>query len=187
MHHLIETSLTLVCLCNIIHLMSDPERNSQFCFPQSLRENKTKWFPVGPDIKRFVIFLDFHFKSNKRITGANQNSRYLAHKTNLASAWNKCARFATRSRLGSSQLNVLFSGGPYHPINPKNCIYVVFYILVPSQSRRTLTRLTSTSKGPLFSSKIGLCCLVPFVIPNLFRAFPPYESQSPPTPPKAVI
>ena len=40
------------------------------------RENKTNWFPEGPDIlKRFVIFLDFHFKSNKRITGANQNSR----------------------------------------------------------------------------------------------------------------
>ena len=28
MHHLIETSLTLVCLCNIKHLMSDPEGNS---------------------------------------------------------------------------------------------------------------------------------------------------------------
>ena len=33
------------------------------------------WFPEGPDIKCFVIFLDFHFDSNKRITGANQNSR----------------------------------------------------------------------------------------------------------------
>ena len=32
------------------------------------------WFPEGPDIKCFVIFLDFHFNSNKRITGANQNS-----------------------------------------------------------------------------------------------------------------
>ena len=39
------------------------------------RENKTKWFPEGPDIKYFVIFLDFHFNSNKKITGANQNSR----------------------------------------------------------------------------------------------------------------
>ena len=29
----------------------------------------------GPDIKSFVIFLEFHFNSNKRITGANQNSR----------------------------------------------------------------------------------------------------------------
>ena len=38
---------------------------------QDLRENKTNWFPEGPDIK----FLDFHFNSNKRITGANQNSR----------------------------------------------------------------------------------------------------------------
>ena len=40
-----------------------------------LEGNKTNWFPEGPDIKCFVIFLDFHFNSNKRITGANQNSR----------------------------------------------------------------------------------------------------------------
>ena len=39
------------------------------------RENKTNWFREGPDIKCFVIPLDFHFNSNKRITGANQNSR----------------------------------------------------------------------------------------------------------------
>ena len=40
------------------------------------RENKTaNWFPDGPDTKCFVIFLDFHFNSNQRITGANQNSR----------------------------------------------------------------------------------------------------------------
>ena len=39
-----------------------------WCFPrlswgkhQDSRENKTNWFPVGPDIKCFVIFLDFHF------------------------------------------------------------------------------------------------------------------------------
>ena len=25
------------------------------------RENKTNWFPKGPDIKCFVILLDFHF------------------------------------------------------------------------------------------------------------------------------
>ena len=53
-----------------------------WCFPQlrlgkhqDSRENKTNWFPERPDIKCFVIFLDFHFNSNKRITGANQNSR----------------------------------------------------------------------------------------------------------------
>ena len=28
---------------------------------QDLRENKTNWFPEGPDIKCFVTFLDFHF------------------------------------------------------------------------------------------------------------------------------
>ena len=39
------------------------------------RENKTNCFPEGPYIKCFVIFQDFHFNSNKRITGANQNSR----------------------------------------------------------------------------------------------------------------
>ena len=60
--------------------MSDPEGNSQFCFPkghhdQDSRETKTNQFPEGPDIQCFVIFLDFHFNSNKRITGANKNSR----------------------------------------------------------------------------------------------------------------
>ena len=150
---------------------------------------------MGPDIKRFVIFLDFHFKSNKRITGANQNSRYLAHKTNLASAWNKCARFATRSRLGSSQLNVLFSGAPYHPINPKNCwiLYIVIYILVPSQSRRTLTRWTSTSKGPrgfLFScslQKLGCVALFPLLFLICSVLFHRTHLFRPPTPPKGAI
>ena len=48
------------------------------------RENKTNWFPEGPDIECFVIFLDFHFNSNKRITGENQNSRLGTYKnTNL--------------------------------------------------------------------------------------------------------
>ena len=28
---------------------------------QDLREKKTNWFPEGPDIKCFVILLDFHF------------------------------------------------------------------------------------------------------------------------------
>ena len=32
--------------------MSDPKVSS--------RENKTNWFPEGPNIKCFVIFLDFH-------------------------------------------------------------------------------------------------------------------------------
>ena len=53
-------------------------RGKQFCFPENqtsgLEENKINWFPKGLDIKCFVIFLDFHFSSNKRITGANQNS-----------------------------------------------------------------------------------------------------------------
>ena len=52
-----------------------------WCFPRR-RENKTNWFPEGSDIKCFVIFLDFHFNSNKRITEANENepkqsTRYL--------------------------------------------------------------------------------------------------------------
>ena len=38
-------------------------------------KKKTNWFPEGPDMKWFVIFLDFHFNSNKGKTGANQNSR----------------------------------------------------------------------------------------------------------------
>ena len=39
---------------------------------QDARENKTNWFPEGPDIKCFVLFLNFHFNSNKRIAGANK-------------------------------------------------------------------------------------------------------------------
>ena len=61
--------------------MSDPEGNSSPVFTRILmflstssRENKTNWFPKRPDIKCFVIVLDFLSKSNKRITGANQNS-----------------------------------------------------------------------------------------------------------------
>ena len=34
----------------------------------------------GPDINCFVIFLDFHFNSDKSITGANQNSRLGSYK-----------------------------------------------------------------------------------------------------------
>ena len=52
-----------------------------WCFPRRSRgkhqtQGKTKvnWFPEGPEIKCFVIFLDFNFNSNKRITGANQNN-----------------------------------------------------------------------------------------------------------------
>ena len=57
------------------------------------KENKTNWFPEGSDIKCFVIFLDFHFNSNKRITGANENepkqsTRYLQqHKFNSENHW----------------------------------------------------------------------------------------------------
>ena len=66
-----------------------------WCFPrrsrgkhQDSRENKTNWFPKGPDIKCFVIFRDFHFNSNKRITGANQSTRHLQeHKFNSQNHW----------------------------------------------------------------------------------------------------
>ena len=37
--------------------MSDPEGKKH----QDSKENKTNWFPQGPDIKCFVIFLAFHF------------------------------------------------------------------------------------------------------------------------------
>ena len=67
--------------------MSGPEGNKWLCFPGSLqdsRENRTNWFPEGPDVNCFVIFLDFHFNSNKRITGASQNSRLgTSNNTNL--------------------------------------------------------------------------------------------------------
>ena len=63
--------------------MSDPEETVSFVFPRVLMSPETKpretsglegkqtnWFPEGPDIKCFIIFLDFHFNINKRITGA---------------------------------------------------------------------------------------------------------------------
>ena len=53
---------------NSIHLVSDTEGNKTDCFPK------------GPGIKCFVIFLDFHFDSKQRITGANQNSRLGTYK-----------------------------------------------------------------------------------------------------------
>ena len=58
-----------------------PRETVSFVYP---RENKTNWFPEGPGIKCFVIFLDSHLHSNKRITGANQNSRLATYNnTNL--------------------------------------------------------------------------------------------------------
>ena len=44
-------------MANIIHLISDPEGNSSFCFPES------------PDVSRVEV------DSSQRITGASQNSR----------------------------------------------------------------------------------------------------------------
>ena len=71
-YNIYQTLKLLVCLTHAV-LMSDSEGNS-FVFPrrsrgkhQDSRENKTNWFPERPDIKCFVLFLDFHFNSNKRI------------------------------------------------------------------------------------------------------------------------
>ena len=76
---------------NIIHLMSDPERNS-FVFPrvhlgkhQDLRENKTNWFPEGPNISVLLhYFLDFYFnilqqqqKNMLKRSESKQATRYL--------------------------------------------------------------------------------------------------------------
>ena len=66
-----------------MHLIMFPRETVSFVFPRVLssrkhqdsRKNKTNWFPEGPDIKCFVIFLDLHFNKNKRVTGANQNRR----------------------------------------------------------------------------------------------------------------
>ena len=52
----IQFSSTMMYADDTIHLMSDPEGNSWFCFPESpdvrgkhqdSRENKTNWFPEG--------------------------------------------------------------------------------------------------------------------------------------------
>ena len=68
-------------------------------FPETKsRENKTNWFPEGPDIKCFVIFLDFHFNSNKRITGANPNSRLGGVDINANFAFKYVYRWTTNFR-----------------------------------------------------------------------------------------
>ena len=46
---------------------------SRLYLRKSWQVYKTNWFPEGPDVKCFVIFLDFHFNSNKRTTRVNQN------------------------------------------------------------------------------------------------------------------
>ena len=66
----------IVCLRALYYTLNVRSRGKQlvlfsqesWCFPrrsrgkhQDSRENKTNWFPEGPDIKYFVIFPDFHF------------------------------------------------------------------------------------------------------------------------------
>ena len=46
---------------------------------QESRANKTNWFFEGPDIKCFVIYLDFHFNSDKRITDNWSESKQSVH------------------------------------------------------------------------------------------------------------
>ena len=52
---------------------------------QDSRENKTNWFPEGPHIKCFVIFLCFHFNCNKRIclSGANKTVDLVLKRTQI--------------------------------------------------------------------------------------------------------
>ena len=52
-----------------------PETKSRETSGLERKKTTGNWFPKGPDSKCFVMFLDFHFNSNKRITGASQNSR----------------------------------------------------------------------------------------------------------------
>ena len=44
-------------------------------FPETKsRENKTNWFPEGPDIKCFVIFSRLSLQQQQNITRVNQNN-----------------------------------------------------------------------------------------------------------------
>ena len=57
-----------------------------WCFPRGLGkhqdswENKTNWFPEGPDIKYFVIFPDFHFnvlqQQQKNTLNSSESTQY---------------------------------------------------------------------------------------------------------------
>ena len=72
--------------------MSDPEGTVSFVFPRVLmfpktksRETvrtrgKTKLTGFPRDLGCLVIFLEFHFNSNKRINEANKNSRLGTYK-----------------------------------------------------------------------------------------------------------
>ena len=64
----------LIGACYTLNVWSRGKQLNLFEKHQDLRENKTFWFPKRPDIKCFVKFVVFHFNSNKRITGVNQNS-----------------------------------------------------------------------------------------------------------------
>ena len=47
-----------------------------------LEGKKANWFSEGPYLRCFVIFLVFHFNSNKRIPRVSIKKNYKAHKYN---------------------------------------------------------------------------------------------------------
>ena len=61
--------------------MSDPAGK------RTRRKTKLNCFPEGPDSKCFVIFVDFHFNSNKRITGAGVPSLSHMHPFIIKIIW----------------------------------------------------------------------------------------------------
>ena len=84
--------------------MSDPEGPQLVLFSrefslrkhQDSRENKTDWFREGPNIKCFIIFLDFHLnllqqQQRNKLTEqseSKQSTRYLKeHKFNSQNYW----------------------------------------------------------------------------------------------------
>lgn len=68
--------------------------------------------------------------------------RYLAHKTNLASVWNKFREVRNKIKTRIKSVKRGFFRKALTSIGPKNCgtQYILFYIPVPSQSGRTRTR-----------------------------------------------
>ena len=159
--------------------MSDPEGTAwrkqlvlfsreSWCFPrqnrgkhQDSRENKTNWFLERPDNKCFVIFLDFHFNSNKRITGANQNSPLGTYNnTNLYSQnhWmNDLQSTFLVLSVSFSSISCCFSSGNFLD-NFKSCCFLAWgfvFVLLYSFTKKKTGRQDLTVFFPPFVTPLS--------------------------------
>ena len=140
----------------IYTLCQIPRETVGFVFPRVLmfpetksRENKTNWFPEGPDIKCFVIFLDFHFISNKRIAGANQNSRLGTYNTNIILKTTEWMIYKSTFRI----LSASFS-------STRGFVFV--FKLLPSFTKKKTGSVFPAFCHATFHHALITCCNVPW-------------------------